>query len=308
MTRYLYCASLGCALLLAACTEHPTDPASLLPPAFAAHLDTADLATQPLAGDGVGYGLARAQTDSGAVLLQWVDLRHVRLRHVLGVADTTAEVQPGFYHPTASSPAFALLNGEGIVATRIDQHPPARALMNAAFFETPGEPTSALAFPLAVDGTVVSGGSSPYGPGRPGADTTRWGQLLRVLAFADSTVQVTPYDHVTGEPLGSEPFADAIVSYAPESHPSRVATRYHVLGPLDADPGKRGPILLIATSDGSTTIAPLAALMTRLGVRSETQMTVDGGASVFLWTPGTGVVERPSGDQPLPHYLAVEAR
>ena len=159
---------------------------------------------------------------------------------------------------------------------------------------------------------MATGGSSPYGPGRPGAEAARWGRPLRALGL-DTAVHVAPYDASTGAPLDRSAFAEAVVSYAPEAHPSRIATRFHVLGALDADGDGATETLLIATSDGRTTIDGPADLLTRLGVGEERQTTLDGGASVLVWNRRAGVMERPTSagghdPQRLPHYLVLRLR
>lgn len=304
------------ASLLAACgrdplpPDHapPTESHSLgLPAALAHRLETAEIHALTLDRSGEAYALVQIRSDSGNFLMQWADLQAVEVRQVLGqvvAGDGTA----GFFHPTAPSPAVTLLDP----AEAISRSGHALTVMNGAFFETPGQPTSQLAFPLARRGSVISGGSSPYGPGRPGAEDERWGQPLRTLGL-DTLVHVTAYDPASGSPLGEAGFGEALVSYAPSAHPSRIATRFHVLGALDADDDGTTETLVAVTSDGRTRIGAAVSLLTRLGVSSETLVATDGGASVLVWNRRVGHLHEPApaggrNPQALPHYLAFALR
>ena len=248
--------------------------------------------------------------DGGTVLLQWADLRAIAVDQVLGPKAGGGAASA--FHPAAPSPRFLPLDPAAAVR-QVEARGGALAVLNGAFFETPGEPTTQIAFPVARAGRVVTGGSSPYGPGRPGAEGERWGRPLRALGLGDTVAHVASYDPVTGSPLDQPAFADAVVSYAPDAHPSRIATRFHVLGALDADGDGTTETLLVTTSDGRTTIDVPAALLTRLGVAPEALLALDGGASVFVWSRQAGTLHRPTpaggrDPQRLPHYLTLRLR
>ena len=285
-----------------------------LPAAFAAALARAGVEGRALDRSGDAWAIAEVTSDSGSFLVQWADLGAVAVEQVLG-AETAAGPR-GFYHPTAASPPFALLDPADVVRPMWDRG--ALSVMNAAFFETPGQPSSPIAFPLAIGGRVVTGGSSPYGPGRPGAAGRRWGRPLRALGL-DTLARVADYDRRTGAPLGQPGFENAVVSYAPAAHPTRIATRFHVLGALDAKPAPAPAAgdgatetLVVVTSDGRTRIGAAASLLARLGAAPERQVALDGGASVLVWTPRAGTLHQPTPirgrPQPLPHYLVFRLR
>lgn len=317
--------ALAAALLLAACNPAPppasvpssatlpsaapsaSDSPPTLPPDFAGRLTEAGLVGRALDDAGNAWAIAEVASDSGSFLVQWADLRKVAVEQVVGA--TEGGGPPSFYHPAAPSPAFALLDPANVVRQSWDRG--ALSVMNGAFFETPGQPSSQIAFPVAAGGAVVTGGSSPYGPGRPSARGTRWAQPLRVLVL-DTLARVAEYDRGTGAPLTEPGFREAIVSYAPDAHPSRIATRFHVLGALDADGDGSTEVLIVVTSDGQTRIEAAASLLTRLGVADDAQIALDGGASVLVWTPRGGTLHQPtpiSGrPQPLPHYLVFRSR
>ncbi len=311
---------------LAACAEPPADappsPAPRpafeglgLPATFAAALAEAGVEGRALDRDGEAWAIAEVTSDSGSFLVQWADLGAVAVDQVL--SDETGAGPPGLYHPAASSPFFALLDPDETIRQSRDRG--ALSVMNGAFFETPGEASSQIAFPLAiadpggvaVGGRVATGGSSPYGPGRPGARGKRWAQPLRVLGL-DTLARVADYDRPTGAPLGQPGWENAVVSYAPSAHPTRIATRFHVLGVLDADGDGATETLAVVTSDGRTRIGAPASLLARLGAAPEHQIALDGGASVLVWTERAGTLHQPvpirGRAQPLPHYLVFRPR
>ena len=306
-------------IALAACAEHarapaasgPMEPAAVeavgLPVALQAALDGAGVEGRALDRYGQAWAVAEVASDSGSFVVLWADLGAVAVEQVLG--PEAGAGGRGLYHPAAPSPAFALLDPDAVVEEAWDGG--ALAVMNGAFFETPGQPSSQVAFPLAVGGRVATGGSSPYGPGRPGAAGERWGRALRALGL-DTLARVADHDRRTGAPLGRPGFEDAVVSYAPDAHPTRIATRFHVLGALDADGDGATETLAVVTSDGRTRIDAAASLLTRLGAAPGAQIALDGGASVLVWTPRAGTLHRPSPlagrAQPLPHYLVFRPR
>ncbi|PAP75280.1 hypothetical protein [Rubrivirga marina] len=301
------------AVALAACGGAPAPEAALPPPpalpvGLGERLAEAGLVAEPLDGAD-GYGLAEVRSDSGSFLGQWIDLRRVEVRQVMGEVEPGSD-EPSAFHPEAPSPQFALVDPAAVVAEA--EGDGAFAVLNGAFFETPGVPTSQLAFPVALGGVAVTGGSSPYGPGRPGAEGERWARPLRALGL-DTLANVADYDPATGAPLGAPGFADAVVSYAPEAHPARIATRFHVLGPLDADGDGAAETLVIVTSDGRTRIGAAASVLARLGVDAGRMLALDGGASVLVRNRRAGTLHEPTsagGRSPqwLPHYLVVAPR
>ena len=311
--------ALAVALALAACADpapepsasEPSEPTGFeeigLPAPFADALDRAGIDARALDRSGESWAIAEVRSDSGSFLIQWADLSAVEVSQRLG--RVTDAGPPGFFHPTAPSPSFALLDPAEVVRQSWDGG--ALAVINGAFFETPGQPSSQIAFPLAVGGAVVTGGSSPYGPGRPGARGRRWGQPLRALGLdtlADGGPRVAEYDRQSGAPLGQPGFRSAVVSYAPDAHPTRIAARFHVLGVVDG----ATDALVVVTSDGRTRIGAAASLASRLGAAPARQVALDGGASVLVWTPRAGTLHQPvpirGRPQPLPHFLVFRLR
>ena len=309
-------------LLLALSACHPEAPP--LPADLAARLagvpGTARVLDAATAADGRrAYALVQIDTpDAGRLWLQWIDLRRVEAVQIIGAADTSRAPGPGFYAPATPSPFFATLS-HGEAVARLQRRGGALAVVNGAFLETPAAPPTEIAFPVATRGRVVTGGASPYGPGRPGSAAARWGQPLRALVLGGTAAAVVPYDAATGAPLGRA--RDAVVSYAPRAHPTGIAARFHVLGPLAPDARGASGVLLVLTSSGETTIGALAGVLARIGVPEARQIAFDGGASTFVWNRAAGDVTlparvparlgpRPPGDgrYTLAHYVGFRLR
>ena len=287
-------------------TEAPAHPTGGLPAAFAERLARLGGTVEEIDRAGEVWGVARVRSDSGAFLVTWADLRGVRAEQIVGArADTSG---PGLYHPTAPSRFVGTLRPGAVVRQAQRVSGEVLGVMNGAFFETPGMARTQMAFPVAQGGRVVTGGSSPFGPGRPGAAGKRWDARLRALGLSDTLAHVAPYDAATGAPLGAGPFRDALASYAPTAHPTAIATRFHVVGALDADGDGTTETLVVVTSDGRTTNAAPTDVATRLGVDAARLISLDGGASVFVWNRRRGTIEHNAGDLPLPHVLAFRLR
>ncbi len=302
------------ALALAACGEPDAPPITpdaadlTAPDRLVARLGAAPDRVLDRAGD--AYALAVVSTEAGEVVVQWADLEGVALVQIVGpmVAGDSAA---GAFHPSAPSPRFETMP-PGALIRQQSADDRLLAVVNGAFFETPGEVSTQLAFPLVEAGRVVTGGSSPYGPGRPGAAAKRWGRPLRALGLLDRAVRVVDYDPATGAPLDGAAFAEAFASYAPDAHPTRIATRFHLLGPVDADSTGASSELMVVTGL-TTTVDALSAVLAGWGVAPEHQVALDGGASVLIWNRRTGVLQRPTAaggfdPQPLPHVLALRLR
>lgn len=285
-------------VLLSGCSER-TMPPPPLPSDLAERLadvaGTARLLDSALGPDSSrAYALVEIDTpDAGRFWLQWISLRHVEPVQIVGAVDTSRVPGPGLYSPGTPSPFLATLShGEAVGRLRRDVG--ALAVVNGAFLETPAAPPTEIAFPIKTGGRVVTGGASPYGPGRPGADGRRWGGPLQALVLRDTAVAVVPYDHTTGAPLDGPDVREAVVSYAPAGHPTGVAARFHALGPLDPGPDGASEVLLVLTSSGETTIAEVSRLLALIGVPEPRQIAFDGGASTFVWNRTAGDVTLPA--------------
>jgi hypothetical protein len=223
-----------------------------------------------------------------------LDLTKVRIDQVTGDRDSARAAGPGAYYPGTESPAFQRVTPDRMQrACRERYGSRTFSAVNFSFFED-YQPSTPLSFPVKASGTVVTGGSSPYGKG----------VTLRAVSWDAHGVTIAPYHPDTGAPL-TGPAPDAVVTYAYTDHPSAVLdrdppNRYQLLGALDAT---RLAILTVTHAS----LADGAKLLVQQGVHGDI-LTFDGGVSTYLWTAARGdLVKITNNDGALPHYLCVHA-
>lgn len=250
------------------------------------------------------------------VYLQTLDLRKVQIDQLMGEFDHRAV--KGLYYPSESdesSPFFQRLTVAAVCDRYQAQHPLGIiSIINASFFED-YESSTRLSFPIKVNGTLITAGSSPYGPIEEPADSYYRTVQLKALTWDDEKATISDYDPATGYPLNQSSVQNGLVSYAYQDHPAYVladdpVNRYHVLGVLhgDADGENR---LLIATAN-RTTLQDTAAVLRQRGVTGNI-MTIDGGISTYLWSATAGDLVLPQvaeGESvpALPHYLGIRSK
>jgi hypothetical protein len=251
-----------------------------------------------------GASLVEVQVGGSPAYLQVLDLAKVRLDQVTGDRDGGRAPGPGAYYPGKDSPAFHRISPALMQRSCRDRYG-ARAVsaVNAQFFEDyqPGTP---LSFPVKASGTVLTGGSSPYGP-VPAPKVGYYRTVtLDALSWDGHGVTIAPYHPDTGAPLAG-PVPDAIVTYRYADHPSYVLdhdppNRYQLAGALDAT---RLAILTVTHAS----LAEGAQVLVRQGVHGDI-LTFDGGVSTYLWTAARGdLVKVTNNDGMLPHYLCAHA-
>jgi hypothetical protein len=172
-------------------------------------------------------------------------------------------------------------------------------IMNAAFFEQYGDSTQ-IAFPLKINGTFLTAGSSPFGPQKHPQKYYYKTTTLKALVWNETTISIKDYSTKTGAPLTDPDVKNALVSYDYKDHPAKALygdtpNRYHVLG-------TKNNHLYMLTVD-KMSLENAAQQLRNLGVKSDI-MTIDGGVSVFIFNQKKGVLEMPSNkEKQLPHYL-----
>lgn len=259
-----------------------------------------------------GATLTRIPLGSGNVAyLQVVDLHRMTIDQILGPVDTAAPA-PSAYYPAAVSPRFGRLTSDRMQSSCGNRYGTAAfSAVNAAFFET-YDASTALAFPVKVDGRVLTGGSSPYGPVAHPKDPYYRTVTLRALTWDRNGATITTYDPATGNPLSDRRIRDALVTYLYRDHPSYALggdppNRYQLLGVIEAD-GSRD--LAILTVDRASLEAG-ARILHQHGVTGDV-LTVDGGISTSLWAASAGELEAannaPAHASSLPHYLCIHRR
>ncbi|MEH2441358.1 hypothetical protein [Nostoc sp.] len=187
------------------------------------------------------------------------------------------------------------------------------SMINCSFFEQYKSSTQ-LSFPIKLNGVVISGGTSPYGPIKEPKDKYYSNIRLKALVWDNKQAYITDYDPVSGAPLNQNAVKNAIVTYRYSDHPAKVlaqnqANKYQLIGTLDKD-GVKGDELLLIMTVKQATLDEAADLLRKLGVKGDI-ITVDGGTSTYLFNSQNGniIVPQQSSLQEnptfrnLPHYL-----
>jgi hypothetical protein len=252
-----------------------------------------------------GASLARLSLSDGShAYLQRIDLRRMRIEQVTGDRDPGAP-EAGRYYPGAASPRFIRIppdNAQRACAASFGQS--VFSVVNFAFFEEYDRSTR-LSFPAKSRGTLLTAGSSPYGPVANPGDPYYRGVTLQALTWTGSGAAIASYDPTLGVPLNDPAVVNGLVTYAYRDHPSYVLNhdppnRYQLLALSDPQH------LLILTLEHAT-LDSGADLLRSQGVAGEI-LTFDGGISTYLWQSTLGeLVPITNGDGALPHYLCVTA-
>ncbi len=264
-----------------------------------------------------GAGLYKTKLPEGnEAYLQVIDLRKMQIDQIIGEMDELGFSEGKYYGGFDSyySPHFQM----SLFSNVWDEYnllygKQVFSMINCAFFEEYKSSTQ-LAFPVKLNGQVITAGSSPYGPVNQPADNYYKNIQLKALVWDDSSAYITDYDPELGSPLNQANVRNAIVSYRYSDHPAKVIgknqeNKYHVIGTLNKDDVPGDELLLIITVNKAT-LDKAAQLLRKLGVRGDI-LTVDGGSSTFVTNPSTGslLVPQPVNikDNPnashLPHYL-----
>ncbi|MEH1948177.1 MAG: hypothetical protein V7K77_14670 [Nostoc sp.] len=187
------------------------------------------------------------------------------------------------------------------------------SMINCSFFEQYQSSTQ-LSFPIKLNGVVITGGTSPYGPIKEPKDKYYRNIRLKTLVWDDKQAYITDYNQASGAPLNQKAVKNAIVTYRYSDHPAKVlaqnqANKYQVIGTLNKD-GVKGDELLLIMTVNQATLDEAADLLRKLGVKGDI-ITVDGGKSTFLFNSQKGNIIVPQlsnlQENPtfrhLPHYL-----
>lgn len=270
--------------------------------------------------DGAGLYKQRLP-DGNEAYLQVIDLQKMQIDQIVGEVDNMGLGEGNYYQGEGKyySPFFKMkvfseveteykqLYGEAVFS-----------LINCSFFEQ-YQSSSQLSFPIKLNGTVITGGSSPYGPIAKPKDGFYSNIRLKALVWDDKSAYITDYNPATGKPLDHKTVKNAIVSYQYSDHPAKIfggnqKNRYHLMGTLDKD-GIKGDELLLIMTVNRATIDEAADLLRELGVQGDI-ITIDGGISTYLFNRRQGNITLPqsvnikdnSEFRNLPHYLGFRSR
>ena len=269
-----------------------------------------------------GAGLYRQTlADGNEAYLQVIDLGKMQIDQLVGEVEGMGRGEGNYYQGEGKydSPFFKMkvfsqvsdeyqkLYGDSVFT-----------MINCSFFEQ-YQSSSQLSFPIKLNGKVITGGSSPYGPIAQPKDKFYHNIRLKALVWDEKEGYITDYNPATGEPLSDKTVKNAIVTYQYSDHPAKVfggnqKNRYHLISTLDKD-GISGDELLLIITVNRATIDEAADLLRKLGVKSDI-ITIDGGISTYLFNSRLGNIMLPQSvslkDNPefrsLPHYLGFRYR
>ncbi|MFN6495758.1 MAG: hypothetical protein RMX65_001650 [Nostoc sp. DedQUE01] len=255
-------------------------------------------------------------TNGNEAYLQIIDLRKMHIDQISGEVDNMGQNQGKYYQgegrhysPFFKNKLFSEVANEyqRLYANNVF------SIINCSFFEQ-YQPSTQLSFPIKLNGVVISGGNSPYGPVKEPKDKYYNNIRLKALVWDDKQAYITNYDQVSGAPLNQKAVKNAIVTYRYSDHPAKVlaqnqVNKYQVIGTLNKD-GVKGDELLLIMTVNQATLDDAADLLRKLGVKGDI-ITVDGGRSTYLFNPQKGNIIVPQlsnlQENPtfrhLPHYL-----
>ena len=248
------------------------------------------------------------------VYLQTIDLKKMQIDQLVG--EVERQGTKGLYYPSTkddSSPYFKRLTVAAARTAYQQQHPTGIfSIVNASFFEE-YQSSTRLSFPIKVNGALITGGSSPYGPIPKPKHPYYKNIRLKALTWDNEKATISDYNPATGSPLNQPNVKNGLVSYGYQDHPvyalyNDAVNLYHVIGVLNTKTTNR---LLIATTN-RTTLKGAAEVLRKQGVTGDI-MTTDGGISTYLWSSKNGDLILPQvakGETvpSLPHYLAFRAK
>lgn len=269
-----------------------------------------------------GAGLYKKQLANGnEAYLQIIDLRKMHIDQLVGEVDNMGRDEGKYYQgegrhysPYFKNKAFSEVTNEyqKLYGNQVF------SLINCSFFEQ-YQTSTQLSFPIKLNGVVITGGNSPYGPIKQPRDKFYSTVRLKALVWDENKAYITNYDPVSGAPLNRKDVKNAIVTYRYSDHPANVlaqnqVNKYQVMGTLNKD-GIPGDELLLIMTVNKTTLDEAAELLRKLGVKGEI-ITVDGGRSTYLFNSQKGNIIFPqlssSQENPiyrhLPHYLGFRQR
>ncbi len=245
-----------------------------------------------------------------------IDLRKMQIDQLIGEVDNQGKGEGKYYQGEGKydSPFFqSKLFSEVTDRYKKLYGNAVFSVINCAFFEQ-FKSSSQLSFPVKLNGKVITGGNSPYGPIRQPKDPRYANIRLKALVWDDQKAYIFNYNPATGASLNSKSVQNAIVTYQYTDHPAKIigknpANKYHVVGTLNKD-GIPGDELLLIVTVNQATLDEAANLLRKSGVKGDI-ITIDGGGSTYLYNSQRGNLILPKsgnqGNNPtyrnLPHYL-----
>lgn len=267
--------------------------------------------------EGAGLFSKTVSVDTGSyeVYLQVINLKYISVSHIISETGNKGLKEGRYYNGylKSNSPYYKAIPQAVVLGNLASLGGRVFSVINAAFFEEYNDSTQ-LAFPIKIDGKVLTGGSSPYGPCDSPMHAYYKKAQLKALVINRESAAIMNYHHQAGYPLNLWSVKNALVTYSYKDHPANLlannpVNRYHVIGTLNNDNIPGDELLLILTVN-KTTLENAAGHLRQLGVKGDI-ITVDGGSSVFLYNSSEGIIQYPglmdkAGKTSfirLPHYL-----
>ncbi|MBN3927484.1 hypothetical protein [Nostoc sp. NMS4] len=264
-----------------------------------------------------GAALYKKQlTNGNEAYLQVIDLGKMHIDQIIGEVDNMGQNEGKYYKGEGGhySPFFQ----NKLFSDVADEYTKLYAnnvfsIINCSFFEQYQSSTQ-LSFPIKLNGVVITGGTSPYGPIKEPKDKYYRNIRLKALVWDEKQAYITDYNPASGTPLNQKRVKNAIATYLYSDHPAKVlaqnqANKYQLIGTLNKD-GVKGDELLLIMTVNKATLDEAADLLRKLGVKGDI-ITVDGGRSTYLFNSQKGNIIVPQlsnlQENPtfrhLPHYL-----
>jgi hypothetical protein len=141
-----------------------------------------------------GAGLYKKQlSGDNAAYLQIIDLQKMQIDQIIGAVEQTGSGQ-GLYYQGANryrSPFFKRIIFSEVADSYVKNYKNrVFSLINCAFFEQYQSATQ-LAFPVKLNGQVITGGNGPYGPIERPKDARYQKVRLKALVWDDRRAYVT---------------------------------------------------------------------------------------------------------------------
>jgi Phosphodiester glycosidase len=260
--------------------------------------------------------------DLDIAYLQTIDLEKMRLDQIIVPSTTQKKRAPtsGQYFPgQLASPYFEMQTPMQVISSnQLLENKSFFSMFNGGFFED-YESSSRMAFPVKLNGKVISAGSSPYGPIARPADRRYASVQLRALVWDEHAAKIVKYDPASGAPLTDKNLQNGLVTYRYQDHPAyvfkqNVQNRFVLLAIKSSAMSKSGRILVVLTTLEAT-LGESAQLLREFGVEGDI-VTLDGGSSTYLFNREAKEVvslkpidaEKNANFWKLPHYLVIRKK
>ncbi len=252
--------------------------------------------------------------DTSDMYLQIIDLRYNTVSQHYRLSSNEGKDLGLYVEGQRCSPYFERLHYCEVIDSLTQYNlKPVWSVVNASFFEK-YEDSTQLSFPISVKGKLITTGSSRYGPSDSAVNKYYRKVRLKAMVFAKDKCQIKVYSR---QEVSLFKLKDVIVTYDYRDHPANYfapdsKNRFQLAA---IHQGKFKSNYLILLSSTNTTIQTAANYLKNLGVRSSI-LSLDGGASVFLYNQKVGTILKPKAKldeaelkvERLPHYFFIQSK